>query len=98
MKAKFVSAICVLAFTMATATPVVASEDDPTAVAADILVVRPICLVATGVGSVVFVLGLPFAALSKSVKKSAHTLVVKPAQATFTRPLGDMDSLMGEYP
>jgi len=39
---------------------------------------------------------LPLALVSKSVKKTANTLVVKPAQATFTRPLGDMDALV-EY-
>ncbi len=61
--------------------------------AADALVVRPACLVATVVGSAVFVVALPWAAASKSVKKTASTLIVKPANATFTRPLGDMDAL-----
>ena len=61
--------------------------------AADVLVVRPACLVATVVGSAVFVVALPAAAMSKSVKKAADTLVVKPANATFTRPLGDMEAL-----
>jgi hypothetical protein len=64
--------------------------------AADVLVVRPVCLVATVIGSVVFVVALPAAAISKSVKKTANTLVVKPANATFTRPLGDMDALTDE--
>jgi hypothetical protein len=27
------------------------------------------------------------------VKETAHTLVVQPAQATFTRPVGDFTSL-----
>jgi hypothetical protein len=61
--------------------------------ATDALVVRPACLVATVVGSAVFIVALPFAAASKSVKKTADMLVVKPANATFTRPLGDMDAL-----
>jgi hypothetical protein len=61
--------------------------------AADALVVRPACFVATAVGSVVFVVALPWAAISKSVKRTANTLVVKPANATFTRPLGDMEAL-----
>jgi hypothetical protein len=30
------------------------------------------------------------------VKNTANALVVKPANATFTRPLGDMDSLMDD--
>jgi len=45
------------------------------------------------VGSAVFVVALPAALFSKSVKKTADALVVKPAKATFTRPLGDMDAL-----
>jgi hypothetical protein len=61
--------------------------------AADAIVVRPACLVATIVGSAVFVVALPAAAISGSVKKAANTLVVKPANATFTRPLGDMEAL-----
>jgi hypothetical protein len=61
--------------------------------ATDALVVRPVCLAATLVGSVVFVVALPAALFSKSVKKTANTLVVKPANATFKRPLGDMEAL-----
>ena len=61
--------------------------------AADALVVRPVCLAATVVGSAVFVVALPWAAMSKSVKKTAHALVGKPANATFTRPMGDMEAL-----
>ncbi len=70
-----------------------ADVDDSVAVAADVLVVRPVCLVATVIGSVLFVVALPVAATSKSIKQTARTLVVKPAKATFTRPVGDMDAL-----
>jgi hypothetical protein len=31
--------------------------------------------------------------VSGSVKETAHTLVVEPAKATFTRPIGDFSSL-----
>jgi hypothetical protein len=31
--------------------------------------------------------------MSKSVGKTAKALVVKPARATFTRPLGDFSSM-----
>src|SRR5262245_29399808 len=74
--------------------PARASDDSgPLTVALDVVVVRPGCLAATLVGSVLFVVSLPFAAASKSVKKTAHTLVVNPARATFTRPVGDMEPL-----
>jgi len=56
-------------------------------------VVRPLCFVATVIGSVFFVVSLPVAATSKSVRQSADSLVITPARATFTRPLGDIDVL-----
>jgi hypothetical protein len=54
---------------------------------------RPACFVATVVGSAIFVVALPFAAMSKSTKKTADALVVKPAKATFSRPLGEFEEL-----
>jgi hypothetical protein len=93
MKAKIVSVLCCAALLMSTATTVRADSSDGLAVVADVVILRPACLVATVVGSAFFVVSLPFAAMSKSVKRSAHALVVVPAQATFTRPLGELDSL-----
>jgi hypothetical protein len=94
MRAKLLTTICVLAVGLGSVASSAAGENGgPMETAADALVVRPACLVATVVGSAVFVVALPAALLSKSVKKTADTLVVKPANATFTRPLGDMDAL-----
>ncbi len=94
MKTKAVSLICATAFLWCTSLPVCAEgRHDPVEITADVILVRPVCLAATVVGSAVWVLGLPIAALSKSVKTSGKALVVKPAQATFTRPLGEMDAL-----
>ena len=95
MRAKLLTTICALAvgFGSAATTPA-AEETNPLEVTADVLVVRPVCLVATVVGSAAFVVALPAALLSNSVKKTADTLVVKPAKATFTRPVGDMEDLM----
>ncbi|HOX59505.1 MAG TPA: hypothetical protein P5205_20540 [Candidatus Paceibacterota bacterium] len=97
MRAKLIAAICALAVTCCSVTPASAADNTGAlAVAADAVVVRPACLVATVVGSAVFVVALPWAAASRSVKRTADALVVKPAQATFTRPLGDVDSLSDE--
>ena len=94
MKTKLPTAICVLALTLGTVTPSFASDDDdPLTVIADTVIVRPGCIVATAIGSVCFVIALPFAAASKSIRKTARTLVVKPARAAFTRPIGDMEAL-----
>jgi hypothetical protein len=92
MKTKLLIALCALTL-LSSATPVFAEEDKSIDVIADVAVVRPSCFVVTIAGSALFVVALPFAAMSKSVKKTAHTLVGAPAKATFTRPVGDFSSL-----
>lgn len=95
MKTKLITFLCVLAFCFAATNPAVAqTRPDPAMVVADVVVVRPVCFVATLVGSVFFVVSLPIAAISKSVKTTADVLVVSPAKATFTRQMGDLDALM----
>jgi len=75
--------------------PAIASVDiekkDPSAGAmvADFVLVRPVAIVALVVGSVFFVVALPFSAIGGNVKASAKNLVVKPAKYSFVRPLGD---------
>ena len=92
MKKKFTAIVCTAAIGLATSTPAFASPDpDPAVVCADAVVMRPLLFASTVAGSAIFVVCLPFAALSKSVKSTAHALVVAPAQATFTRALGDFD-------
>jgi hypothetical protein len=93
MKTKLITALCALALLSMSANTASAASGDDLRVTADTLVVRPVCLAATIVGSGLFVLSLPIAALSHSIKKTAHVLVVVPARATFTRPLGDMEAL-----
>ena len=70
-----------------------ASDDNDIATITDVTLVRPGCFVATLVGSAFFVIALPFAAMSGSVRSTADTLVMTPANATFTRPVGDFSSL-----
>jgi hypothetical protein len=69
------------------------ASQDPLDVVGDVALARPGCFLATILGSAVFVVALPFAAASGSVKETADTLVVAPAKATFTRPLGDFTTL-----
>jgi hypothetical protein len=94
MKTKLITIICAAAIlSMGANTASAAAGDDDLKVAADTLVVRPVCLAATVIGTGLFVISLPIAAISHSVKKTAHVLVVRPARATFTRRLGDMEDL-----
>jgi hypothetical protein len=85
---------CVLAFTIIGTSKSSAANPNGAAIALDTVVIRPVCFAATIVGSAFFVLSLPFAAASRSVHQTAETLVLKPAAATFTRPLGEMDLLL----
>jgi hypothetical protein len=55
----------------------------------DLFIVRPIGIIATAVGSVVFVLSLPFSLLGDNVDAAGEKLVKAPARFTFKRPLGE---------
>jgi hypothetical protein len=59
------------------------------AMTADILVVRPVGIVATGVGFCVYLVSLPFSYLGGNTEEAWQSLVKSPAKFTFTRPLGD---------
>jgi hypothetical protein len=58
---------------------------------ADALLVRPLGIVATLAGGVIFVVSLPFSLLGKNTGEAYERLLVDPAAFTFTRPLGDFD-------
>jgi hypothetical protein len=93
MKTKLLTVVCVTVIGLCSVNAGHASEDDPLDVVADVAIVRPGCFVATALGSVVFIAALPIAVISRSVKQTADTLVVQPAKATFTRPIGDFSTL-----
>ena len=59
------------------------------AMAADFFVVRPLGIVASVLGSAIFLVSLPFSALGGNTKIACQKLVVDPAKFTFKRPLGD---------
>jgi len=62
------------------------------AMVADGLLLRPGGVIATILGTAVFVVTLPFSIPTKSVEKAAQKLVVDPARYTFVRPLGQIES------
>ena len=59
------------------------------AMIADLVFVRPLGIVAVAVGSVFFIVSLPFSLLGGNSKEAATKLVYDPANFTFSRPLGD---------
>lgn len=69
-------------------------DDTPSAaaMAADLLVVRPLGLVATVIGTGLFIVQLPLSlVIGEAPTGPAEKLVVEPARFTFRRPLGQMD-------
>jgi hypothetical protein len=92
MRTKAITILCTALLGLASAAPALGSDErNAEVVAADALILRPVLFGATVLGSAIFVVTLPIAAISKSVKSTAQALVVAPAEATFTRPLGDFD-------
>ncbi len=57
----------------------------------DALLVRPVSLVGTVLGTAAFIVSLPFTLPSGSAGEAGQKLVVEPAAYTFTRPLGELD-------
>jgi len=64
--------------------------ENPSAVAMalDGLIVRPITLVATVIGTVIWTVTLPFSLLGGNAGDAAESLIMTPARATFIRCLG----------
>jgi hypothetical protein len=54
----------------------------------DLLIARPLLVVATVIGAGVFVVSLPFTAMGGGVGDAGRALVVDPAKAAFVRCLG----------
>ena len=56
--------------------------------AADLLLMRPAGIAATLVGSVIFVVALPFTLISGDTQHSLDKLIKEPGKYIFDRPLG----------
>lgn len=65
-------------------------DETPSAAAMvfDGLIVRPITLVATVIGTAIWTVTLPFSLLGGNAGDAAETLILEPAAATFVRCLG----------
>ena len=55
----------------------------------DLVLVRPVGIIATAVGAVFYVVSSPFSALGGNIDAAGEKLVKEPAAYTFKRPLGD---------
>jgi hypothetical protein len=59
------------------------------AMAADLLVLRPLSLAALVAGGALFLVSLPFSTVGGNVEAAKKKLVVEPADYFFNRPLGE---------
>lgn len=66
------------------------SADSAGLILVDALLLRPLGLAATVLGTAAFVLTLPFSLPTNSAGKAAKALVVQPATYTFARPMGEV--------
>ena len=55
----------------------------------DLVVMRPLGIIATAVGSIAYVISLPFSLAGGNEEEARQKLVIEPAKYTFTRPLGE---------
>ncbi len=93
---KMIGILLVAVTIISTSAPAFAFDRAPE-IAVDAVLARPLGIAAIIVGSVFFVVSLPFALTSGSVEPVARTLVVAPFKFTFTRPVGDFSSWDGVY-
>lgn len=66
-------------------------EQKDISIAVDALLVRPLGLVSIAIGGSIFVISLPFTAISGSIGKATNILILRPVDFTFNRPIGDFD-------
>ncbi len=60
------------------------------AMAFDLILMRPVGLAASIVGTAIFIVSLPFSALGGNQEAAAEKLVKEPLFFTFQRPLGQL--------
>ncbi len=94
LQRSFLAILVTALFTMTTLTPQAFAQDRDEAppveaMAADLLLLKPLGIVTTAVGCVLYVVALPFTVWSKErINEAGKRFVVDPGVYTFVRPLG----------
>lgn len=108
MKSRVSRSIATLGLGLALATPcamsaertmdalMIGNEDPGANMLLDLVVVRPLELVAYVTGFGAWVVSLPFTIPSESVPQAANELVGRPFEYTFMRPLGNWHQCGGD--
>ncbi len=82
------AAVMIFVLPMQTQAAAISETPSTAAMVLDGLIVRPITLVATVIGTTLWVVTLPFSLLGGNAGDAADTLILEPATATFLRCLG----------
>jgi hypothetical protein len=72
-------------------TPVIHKDPPGELIIADVLIMRPVGMVACVVGLAGAIIAWPFAAMTNSCDRVCKQLINKPFNYTFARPLGQME-------
>ena len=89
MRSRLIASLLMLVVMSAARAGDTVTGDQATDMVVDAVVMRPLGLVATVLGAALTVVALPFTIPSGSVEQSAQAFIVRPAEYTFKRPLGD---------
>jgi len=73
--------------------PSMEPDDAPSgeAMTIDLIIMRPLGLASTLIGTAVFIVALPINALTLNFSDPARRLILEPAKYTFVRELGDLE-------
>jgi hypothetical protein len=96
MRNKLITFLVLFAL-IVSAVPAIANEPSDADIIVDVLLVRPISIVAIVTGSVIFVVSMPFTLPTGSGKIVSQRLVEDPVEFTFVRPVGDFDYKLGTW-
>lgn len=97
LHARLLRLVLVTSLTLAGSFPAAAQHGEPVTgdrggdMAVDLIVVRPLGLVATVIGTAGFILALPFTLPTGTVGETAKEWIGDPLEYTFDRPLGEFD-------
>ena len=88
---KILALILAVAFALASVPAFAGTENDDKDIADDIIFARPLGFASIVAGAGLFIVSLPLAILSGSVKKTGKALVGDPIEYTLVRPIGDFE-------
>lgn len=88
---KRITAVILIVAFLLVSVPVFAGAENEADVMNDAIFARPLGIVSIVGGAALWIVSLPFAAITGSLPKTTETLITNPVKYTFARPIGDFD-------